>query len=79
MTDGVGLQTSWCARLKAEPRRKPKEQHMTIEVKNDRRDELSDERIARVSGGLNPQPLPPGHELKLGSPEESYRISRLRF
>ena len=60
---------------------------MTTDVKNDRRDELSDERIARVSGGLNPQPLPPGHELKLGSPEESYlgspeeshRISRLRF
>ena len=52
---------------------------MTTEVNNERRDQLSDERIARVSGGLNPQPLPPGHELKLGSPEESYRISRLRF
>ena len=52
---------------------------MTTDVKNDRRDELSDERIAQVSGGLNPQPLPSGHELKLGSPEEGYRIGRLRF
>ena len=52
---------------------------MTTNAKNDRRDELSDERIARVSGGLSAQPLPPGHELKLGSPEENYRVSRLRF
>ena len=52
---------------------------MTADVKNTRRDELSDERIARVAGGLNPQPLPPGQELKLGSPEEGYRIGRLRF
>jgi bacteriocin-like protein len=29
---------------------------------NNRTKELKDEELARVSGGLNPQPLPPGPE-----------------
>ena len=33
---------------------------MSDDVKNNRTDELSDEELSQVSGGLNPQPLPPG-------------------
>ena len=32
---------------------------------NDRTEELSDEELNRVFGGLNPQPLPPSHDLSL--------------
>ena len=37
-----------------------KELLMSDNVKNHSSEELSEERLDRVSGGLNPQPLPPG-------------------
>ena len=35
---------------------------------NNRIDEISDEELSQVSGGLNPQPLPPSHEIKVDFP-----------
>ena len=32
--------------------------------KNSRIEELSDEELSQVFGGINPQPLPPSHEIK---------------
>jgi hypothetical protein len=35
----------------------------TLEM-NNRTEELKDEQLDRVSGGLNPQPLPPGPAIR---------------
>jgi hypothetical protein len=34
--------------------------------KNDRTEELSDEELRQIFGGINPQPLPPSHEINAG-------------
>jgi hypothetical protein len=46
-----------------------------LELKK-RTEGLDDENLARVTGGLNPQPLPPRQEFKLS--ENVYRIPALR-
>ena len=44
--------------------------------KNDRTEELGDEELSQVFGGINPQPLPPSHEIKAGQrlPDAGFRI-----
>jgi bacteriocin-like protein len=50
---------------------------MSDNVKNNRTDELlSDEKLSQVSGGLNPQPLPPG-EIKVS--DNGYRTPAFHY
>ena len=47
---------------------------------NDRIEELSDEELNRVFGGLNPQPLPPSHDTHaIKVSDNGYRIHAFRF
>ena len=41
---------------------------MSDQEKNDRTEELSDEELSQIFGGINPQPLPPSHEIKVDVP-----------
>jgi hypothetical protein len=52
-----------------------KERIMSDNVKNNPSEELNEERLHRVSGGLNPQPLPPGAALKVAPLATDYRAS----
>jgi hypothetical protein len=48
--------------------------------KNYRTEELSDVELSQVSGGLNPQPLPPSHDTHaLRVSDNGYRIHAFRF
>jgi bacteriocin-like protein len=42
---------------------KEKESQMIDQELNNRTEELSDEELNQVSGGINPQPLPPRHHI----------------
>jgi bacteriocin-like protein len=42
---------------------KEKESPMSDQELNSRTEELSDEELKQVSGGINPQPLPPRHHI----------------
>jgi bacteriocin-like protein len=44
------------------------------EVENNRIEELSDEQLDQVAGGLNPQPLPPGGADALVINDNGYRL-----
>ena len=43
---------------------------------NNQIDEISDEELILVFGGINPQPLPPSHEIKAGQrlPDSGFPI-----
>ena len=51
---------------------------MSDNVKNNQSEDLNEERLDHVSGGLNPQPLPPGgDELKVARLATNYRANFL--
>jgi hypothetical protein len=37
---------------------------MSDQEKNSRTDELTDDELTQVFGGINPQPLPPSHDYR---------------